>query len=57
MTAATMDGFDPLAMPYPPASIPFNGNGIPNYDYMGGFPVFDMQDQYSNFDSDFRSVA
>lgn len=52
-----MDGFDPLAMPYSPSTVPFHGNGLPNYDYMGAFSNFDVQDQYSNFESDFRFVT
>jgi len=50
--ASTMDGFDPLAMPYLHSPIPFGGGNMQNLDYMGVPPVMDLQDQYSNFDSE-----
>lgn len=61
MSAATMDGFDPLALPYAPvpSSIPFQENDLPNFDLPGNYLPLDMQDSYShsNFDSDFRWVV
>ncbi|KIW59413.1 hypothetical protein PV05_03864 [Exophiala xenobiotica] len=50
--AATMDGFDPLAMPYLHSPMPFTGGNLQNLDYMSVPSVMDLQDQYSNFDSE-----
>ena len=50
--ASTMDGFDPLAMPYLHSPMPFNGGNMQNLDYMNVPSVMDLQDQYSNFDSE-----
>ncbi|KIV83782.1 hypothetical protein PV11_05777 [Exophiala sideris] len=50
--AATMDGFDPLAMPYMHSPMPFSGGNLQNLDYMSVPSVMDLQDQYSNFDSE-----
>ncbi|KIX04128.1 uncharacterized protein Z518_07681 [Rhinocladiella mackenziei CBS 650.93] len=47
-----MDGFDPLAMPYLHSPVPFNGGNLQNLDYMSVPSVMDLQDQYSNFDSE-----
>jgi hypothetical protein len=51
--ASTMDGYDPLAMPYIPSPMPsYSGGGMQNLDYMSVPSVMDLQDQYSNFDSE-----
>jgi acid phosphatase len=50
--AAIMDGFDPLAMPYMHSPMPFSGGNLQNLDYMSVPSVMDLQDQYSNFDSE-----
>lgn len=51
--ASTMDGFDPLAMPYMHSPMPFAAAGnVQNLDYMSVPSVMDLQDQYSNFDSE-----
>ena len=50
--ASTMDGFDPLAMPYMHSPMPFPANNMQNLDYMSVPSVMDLQDQYSNFDSE-----
>jgi hypothetical protein len=50
--AATMDGFDPLAMPYLHSPMPFTVGNLQNLDYMSVPSVMDLQDQYSNFDSE-----
>ncbi|EXJ82545.1 hypothetical protein A1O3_06358 [Capronia epimyces CBS 606.96] len=47
-----MDGFDPLAMPYLHSPVPFTGGNLQNLDYMSVPSVMDLQDQYSNFDSE-----
>ena len=54
MTVATMDGYDPLALPYSNTSLPFQDNGLPNFDLPSNYLPLDMQDSYSNFESDFR---
>lgn len=50
--AIVMDGFDPLAMPYMHSPMPFSGGNLQNLDYMSVPSVMDLQDQYSNFDSE-----
>jgi hypothetical protein len=50
--ASTMDGFDPLAMPYMHSPMPFPSGNMQNLDYMSVPSVMDLQDQYSNFDSE-----
>lgn len=50
--ASAMDGFDPLAMPYLHSPMPFTGGNLQNLDYMSVPSVMDLQDQYSNFDSE-----
>jgi acid phosphatase len=50
--AATMDGFDPLAMPYLHSPMPFTGGNLQNLDFMSVPSVMDLQDQFSNFDSE-----
>ena len=50
--ASTMDGFDPLAMPYLHSPMPFPAGNVQNLDYMSVPSVMDLQDQYSNFDSE-----
>ncbi|KIW14651.1 hypothetical protein PV08_07435 [Exophiala spinifera] len=50
--AVTMDGFDPLAMPYLHSPMPFTDGNLQNLDYMSVPSVMDLQDQYSNFDSE-----
>ncbi|KAJ4528147.1 hypothetical protein HRR83_000898 [Exophiala dermatitidis] len=52
MATATMDGYDPLAMPYLHSPMPFTGGNIQNLDYMSVPSVMDLQEQYSNFDSE-----
>ncbi|KIX97502.1 uncharacterized protein Z520_06954 [Fonsecaea multimorphosa CBS 102226] len=47
-----MDGYDPLAMPYLHSPMPFGGGNMQNLDYMSVPSVMDLQDQYSNFDSE-----
>ena len=48
-----MDGYDPLATPYFPSPIPaYSGGGVQNLDYMSVPSVMDLQEQYSNFDSE-----
>ena len=54
---AIMDGFDPLASPYSPSTMPFQESGLPNFDLPSNYLPLDVQDSYSNFESDFRSVA
>ena len=51
--SSAMDGYDPLATPYFPSPMPsYNGGGLQNLDYMSVPSVMDLQDQYSNFDSE-----
>jgi hypothetical protein len=51
--ASTMDGYDPLATPYFPSPMPsYGGGGMQNLDYMSVPSVMDLQEQYSNFDSE-----
>lgn len=50
--AVTMDGYDPLAMPYLHSPMPFTGGSLQNLDYMSVPSAMDLGDQYSNFDSD-----
>ncbi|KIW63169.1 hypothetical protein PV04_10035 [Phialophora macrospora] len=51
--ASTMDGYDPLATPYFPSPMPsYGGGGLQNLDYMSVPSVMDLQEQYSNFDSE-----
>jgi hypothetical protein len=50
--ASTMDGYDPLAMPYMHSPMPFPAGNIQNLDYMSVNSVMDPMDQYSNFDSE-----
>ncbi|RMZ74889.1 hypothetical protein DV737_g5634, partial [Chaetothyriales sp. CBS 132003] len=47
-----MDGYDPLAVPYLHSPMAFPTGGVQNYDYMSVPSVMDLQEQYSNFDSD-----
>lgn len=47
-----MDGYDPLAMSYLHSPMPFSGGNLQNLDYMSVPSVMDLQDQYSNFDSE-----
>lgn len=47
-----MDGYDPLAMPYGNSPMPFPAGNMQNLDYMSVPSVMDLQDQYSNFDSE-----
>lgn len=50
--ALTMDGYDPLAMPYVNSPMPFPAGNMQNLDYMSVPSVMDGHDQYSNFDSE-----
>lgn len=50
--ALVMDGYDPLAMPYGNSPMPFPAGGMQNLDYMSVPSAMDLQDQYSNFDSE-----
>lgn len=50
--ALVMDGYDPLAMPYGNSPMPFPAGNMQNLDYMSVPSVMDLQDQYSNFDSE-----
>lgn len=50
--AAVMDAFDPLAMQYTHSPMPFPAGNMQNLDYMSVPSVMDLQDQYSNFDSE-----
>ena len=45
-----MDGYDTMTMGYLPNPLPANGHQ--NLDYMSATSGLDMQDQYSNFDSE-----
>jgi hypothetical protein len=45
-----MDGYDTMTMGYLPSPIP--ANGLQNLDYMSATSGLDLQDQYSNFDSE-----
>ncbi|RMD41795.1 hypothetical protein DV735_g3334, partial [Chaetothyriales sp. CBS 134920] len=47
-----MDGYDPLAVPYLHSPMAFPAGNVPNYDYMSVPSVLDLQEQYSNFDSE-----
>ncbi|EXJ59449.1 uncharacterized protein A1O5_12074 [Cladophialophora psammophila CBS 110553] len=47
-----MDGYDPLAMPYLHSPMPFGGGNLQNLDYMSVPSVMDLQESYSNFDSE-----
>ncbi|ETN43358.1 uncharacterized protein HMPREF1541_02517 [Cyphellophora europaea CBS 101466] len=47
-----MDGYDPLSMPYGNSPMPFPAGNMQNLDYMSVPSVMDLQDQYSNFDSE-----
>jgi hypothetical protein len=50
--ALVMDGYDPLSMPYGNSPMPFPAGNMQNLDYMSVPSVMDLQDQYSNFDSE-----
>ena len=50
--ASTMDGYDPLAVPYMHSPMPFPAGNMQNLDYMSVPSVMDLQEQYSNFDSE-----
>ena len=54
MSAAAMDGFDPLALNYAPTTLPYTEDGLPPLDYSANYLPLDIQDSYSNFESDFR---
>jgi NDT80 / PhoG like DNA-binding family len=45
-----MDGYDTMTMGYLPNPLP--ANGLQNLDYMSATSGLDLQDQYSNFDSE-----
>jgi hypothetical protein len=45
-----MDGYDTMTMGYLPNPIP--ANGLQSLDYMSATSGLDLQDQYSNFDSE-----
>ncbi|RMZ84966.1 hypothetical protein DV738_g436, partial [Chaetothyriales sp. CBS 135597] len=47
-----MDGYDPLAVPYLHSPMSFPAGNVANYDYMSVPSVLDLQEQYSNFDSE-----
>ncbi len=50
--ASTMDSYDPLAVPYMHSPMPFAAGNMQNLDYMPVPSVMDLQEQYSNFDSE-----
>jgi hypothetical protein len=45
-----MDGYDTMTMGYLPNPLPVNG--LQSLDYMSTTSGLDLQDQYSNFDSE-----
>ena len=45
-----MEGYDTMTMGYLPDQMPLNG--LQNLDYMSATSGLDLQDQYSNFDSE-----